>query len=291
MWLVSAFPNPEKGTLFWSTVVQRGPCEDPFILSLLTPFAITVQCSRPINVMAAVQASSSLELDTLTLDHILSDLESLAPNDALFSVTRTSAKPSGSRSDAGLLESFEAGTSPSDRRQHVELSHRLLAGHRTAQRLNSERVSEVQVGLVLPSERSRASTRSSASARPRGRDGLGETSTRTDLLHAKVADLQTQVDAWHTALESAATLIDEPHQSLGTSAVEDVGANRKVRAEDTSLESGTMSQDHTDARPKTTEPIPTEARYEAGAPAAIEGPNAVTSAEEFEDDDPWDEMS
>lgn len=242
--------------------------------------------------MAAVQAASIHELDTLTLDHILSDLESLAPNDALFSVTRTSAKPSGSRNDANVLESFEAGTNPSDRRQHVELSHKLLAGHRMAQRLNSERVSAVQVGLVLPSERNRASTSSSASARPRGGDGLGERSTRTDLLHAKVADLQTQVDAWHTALKSAATLIDEPHQSIGSAAVEDVGANRKINAQDTSLESGTMGQGHTDAPPTPTEPIPTETRHEADASVAIEAPNPVTSAaEEFQDDDPWNDLS
>lgn len=191
--------------------------------------------------MAAVHKAPASELNTLTLDHILADLDALAPNHALFSLSETSAQASGSGASSNLLEAFESGTNPATRKQHVELSHKLLANHRTAQRLNNERVSAAEVGLVLPSERSRASASSSISTN-RTRGGLGDDdhatqrSTRTDLLHAKVADLQTQVDAWHDALEQAAHLVDEPRHNVGHAAatnaevVEQIGSKPEVPA-------------------------------------------------------------
>ncbi|EST05912.1 hypothetical protein PSEUBRA_004959 [Kalmanozyma brasiliensis GHG001] len=145
--------------------------------------------------MTAAASTSALELTTLTLDHIVSDLESLPSNHGLFSLASTSTQPpSGVPQDRhDLLRSFESGTAPSSRAQYVELSHSLIAAHRTAQRLNSERVSASDVGLVLPSDRS---------------SNAGDKATRTDLLHAKVASLQTQVDAWDGALQQAVATIE-----------------------------------------------------------------------------------
>ncbi|SNX82067.1 uncharacterized protein MEPE_00773 [Melanopsichium pennsylvanicum] len=190
--------------------------------------------------MATTRTSSAPTLDTLTLDHILADLEALPSNHSLFSLAqRKPTENTGSssqriRTQKSVLSSFEIGTDPMGRKEYVALSHELLASYRNAQRLNSEQVTPAQVGLVLPSERNRTSRSSSASistamdAVDRNDSSAGMRWTRTDLLHAKVADLQTMVEDWDRALEGAVEIVngsqsDDSTMRSAKGSVEDQG--------------------------------------------------------------------
>ena len=209
-------------------------------------------------------APTATELNTLTLDDMLSDLETLSPQTALFALPPTSPQPSSSQHTIDHLTSFESGSIPSNRKEYVELSHELVASHRTAQRLNSERVSAAQVGLVLPSDR-------------KASDGKGEKLTRTDLLHAKVAELQMQVEAWYGALEQAVGRFD-PQRAEATT--------ETARVESAGIESGTH-HDRLQDPPSTVrlDPPPSQQprKQEQALPPA--------TSEEFEDDDPWNDLS
>ncbi|TKY86050.1 hypothetical protein EX895_004875 [Sporisorium graminicola] len=251
------------------------------------------------------QTASASELATLTLDHILTDLEGLSSSNALFTLAQTSAQPSRSRTSVEVLQSFESGSAPSSRKAYVELSHQLSASYRTAQRLNDERVTAAQVGLVLPSERKSRASAASASQRGGGRDGSWrsgeeETSTRTDLLHAKVADLQARVDAWDRALQQAVQLVDgtpPPHgaaqgaaemkadkiasASLGSGVAQDhdeqIAESAPVSALESTLSTGQQREEH----------------IEVSSTAPPATAVAATSATEdvFEDDDPWSDLT
>lgn len=270
-------------------------------------------------------SSQRPEMETLTLNHILSDLDALSPNAALLglasSTPPSTAQAATPRDGKNLLASFEAntftttntaGSSVQNRKDYVALSHELLANFQNAQRLNTEQVSADQVGLLLPSERNRAGHSSSSTnvaGGSRSSDGSTRakaTGTRTDLLHAKVADLQTQVDAWDTALESAVKLADDPKSTHR----EDAGTSEPH----TTAESGareailppTLEQSDHVNDVASEEPIPsgsnkshpsTQASRSEDEEHSTEDPALVMSAHtdpvdrEFQDDDPWNELA
>ncbi|CCF47983.1 hypothetical protein NDA11_006677 [Ustilago hordei] len=278
--------------------------------------------------MAAQVSPASMqpsELDTLTLDHILSDLDSLSPNASLLRLasatapSTTQATSSGNSKD--LLTSFEADTftssnttssSAQKRKEYVALSHELLASFQNAQRLNTEQVSAEQVGLLLPSERNRVGPSSASSGKAsdsQGRDATGRakaTGTRTDLLHAKVAHLQTQVDAWDAVLEHAVKLADdttgrrtgsshaaEPHESVESEAYEAVRPPAPAQTNHVDID---PSEDPIPGAPDASHPT-----TKAGAGQDIKEPvrrsTSTTAVEaepvdqDFQDDDPWSELA
>ncbi|CDU23165.1 uncharacterized protein SPSC_01795 [Sporisorium scitamineum] len=235
--------------------------------------------------MAAIRPAPPVELPMLTLDHILTDLETLPFSNALFALAQPAAQPSGSRTSTDLLQSFEAGVTPSSQKQYVELSHQLLASHRRAQRLNGERVSAAQVGLVLPSERK---------SRVEGEEEL----TRTDLLHAKVADLQTRVDAWEGALQQAVQAVESPARHGAAEEVKGSEAETSRVEHDApeSVESG-MAHDHIEqtaltAPTSTVNPATLTQQRDDQKPPKADPPSATSAPEDvFEDDDPWNDLT
>lgn len=285
----------------------------------------------------AAQVTSVLskrdELDTLTLDHILSDLESLPPDHALLNTAHnTLARASGSQDSAKFLQSFEQGTFGGSsgigtatlrRKDYVELSQQLLASFRNAQRLNSEQVSASEVGLLLPSERSRSGPSSTSLGSVGRNDAAGTSSkaksTRTDLLHAKVADLQTQVDAWDTALQYAVKLADDPSRSMQRSISEEQGTERKgIIAADSSPERIAVPNpaDHESAESAAVLPPSGLSHFanehdmedRPSQPATLSSADLTSSsaehaesslpigddnaaAQDFEDDDPWNDLT
>lgn len=297
------FPSPDclKHYFFGSEAHTLRTVRDPCFLARSLSSSSIPRGKSEIgsDTMATACKESAVELNTLTVEHVLSDLEALTPGAALFSLVQGSASSSGSGCDRGLLESFEAGVDPSGRKQHVELSHMLLASHRTAERLNSERVSAVEVALVLPSERSRASKSTSGSTSPSRDIDLARKATRTDLLHAKVADLQSQVDAWSSALEQASQVVHEPGSNTSlaaaaTASTADAQSTRTSGSQAAPLESQSTVQGQIDRssnnRSTFVESISSELRQEGSTRIAIDAPEAVTSAtEDFEDDDPWND--
>lgn len=274
----------------------------------------------------AAPPSKRDELDTLTLDQILSDLDALAPNHALLSLANTSRNgPSqaGPSRTSTLLTSFESGAfastndqSPQLRRKdYVALSHELLASFRNAQRLNTEQVSSAEVGLLLPSERNHASSSKGSRA---GKEEGKARSTRTDLLHAKVADLQIQVDAWDEALQGAVGMADEPGRSVSAPAMAaeriDGRTNDVVTAEsEEEEEGGRSSTTHVEsadptsyapasedpALPSSIAPTMTTNTHHATSEASLaeneresaSKAHAAATQDQFEDDDPWNDLS
>lgn len=243
--------------------------------------------------MAATSApSAAAELRTLRLDDILSDLDMLSSDDALFTLARSSA-PTTTRTHTGedLLSSFERGSldasTPQDRRKaYVALSHALVAGFAHASRLNTERASAAQVGLVLPSERTQSGSSRPTAAHPQSQDA-----TRADLLHSKVATLQTQADAWHAALASAVGQQPESSEerrrqdaAIPSTREADIAHGSQA---DTGTSDDRMASELSDANTKaTTEAEPAPAPEEA-APRL----DATPAAPDFEDDDPWNDLS
>lgn len=242
--------------------------------------------------MAVTSASSgAAELRMLRLDDILSDLDMLSSDDALFTLARSSAPTiTSTHTGQDLLSSFERGSldasTPEDRRKaYVELSHALVAGFAHAGRLNTERVSAAQVGLVLPSERTHSGSSRPTAAHPQGQDA-----TRADLLHSKVATLQTQADAWHAALASA---VGQQPESSAEPRRQDAaipivqGTDGHGSQADTGTIDDRMASELLDVRTKaTTEAEPAPAPEEA-APRL----DATPAAPDFEDDDPWNDLS
>lgn len=239
--------------------------------------------------MAAVASTSSTtaplarrdELETLTLDHILSDLASLPSNHPLLSLASTSAGPSSSSPHlTNHLPDFERGDftnahARKTRKDYVELSHELLSSFRNAQRLNSEQVSAAEVGLVLPSERGSS-----------GGKGRG---TRTDLLHAKVAGLQTQVEGWSGALEAAMGVLENPKAAYAAASAEE----KMVEPEEPhELKEGVTRESRAEAA-HPIESIISEGATSSSADANASVPTSDGDAEgqEFEDDDPWNDLS
>ncbi|SPO32347.1 uncharacterized protein UTRI_02904 [Ustilago trichophora] len=242
--------------------------------------------------MASTPAS---ELHTLTLDHILSDLESLPSNHGLFELAKPSqAEPSTHTVyTSDHLTAFEGGSSPSNRKEYVVLSHQLLESFRTAQRLNTEQVSAGEVGLVLPSERNAAGPSSGG----RSGNGGGVKGSRTDLLHKKVADLQTLVDAWDGSLERAMAVADGTQRRVNTASgmqedvkasvsVSGTAANRVDPIESTS-DHPTSSVDTTPSKH-----VQTHENPKGATSAPIESQQATINPEEiYEDDDPWNDLT
>lgn len=251
--------------------------------------------------MAATQTSPASEVHTLTLSHILSDLESLPSNHALFDVAQPSqVDPSlhiGSTRDH--LTAFESGSSPSNRKEYVALSHQLLESFRTAQRLNTEQVSAAQVGLVLPSERNVAGPSSGG----RSGNGGGVKGSRTDLLHKKVADLQTLVDAWDGSLERAVATGLEGGLTKTSGKGLNMQQHVKVSASASASVSGTgvdrvdlieATWNHATSSVVITPPKHVQHHEDPrGATSApIEPQQATTNPEEiYENNDPWNDLT
>lgn len=293
--------------------------------------------------MATTQASTSAaltELHTLTLDHILSDLELLPSDHAIFSHTSINvpnAEATATQTQPDLLSAFERGSSPMNTKDYVALSHQLLAKFKEAQRLNNEQVSAGEVGLVLPSERSlaaAATTSSSSSSSMSARNGrtgsreekIHKTATRTDLLHGKVADLQTQVDAWDGALQRAVQLVEDPQakSTYGEGAAKESRAQKDESrtTSDTAAAAAASTRTTTTARNQTRTPetSPAENTTTSFSPSEEGGRGGIVDTrkndedeselardltqssdrqsasnpdveETFQDDDPWNDLT
>ncbi|SAM67687.1 uncharacterized protein UBRO_03991 [Ustilago bromivora] len=275
------------------------------LLTLITPPAHKLTVTMAAQVSPASMQPS--ELDTLTLDHILSDLDSLSPNASLLRLASATAPSTTQATSFGnskdLLTSFEADTftsssttssSAQKRKEYVALSHELLASFQNAQRLNTEQVSAEQVGLLLPSERNRVGPSSASSGKASdslGRDATGRakaTGTRTDLLHVKVAHLQTQVDAWDAVLDHAVKLADDP-----TEAYEAVRPPAPAQTNHVDVDA---SEDPIPGAPNASHPTTkADAGKDIKEPARRSTSTTAVEAEPvdqgFQDDDSWSELA
>ena len=137
--------------------------------------------------------------------------------------------------------------------------------------------------------------------------------SRTDVLHAKVAELQTQVDAWDASLQHAVEAVDDPQRGSGAKEglEEKEAENRAVGTAEQPTPtvgganpSGPIQTASDDDMPpsstaKTTQPQrkSQEQKEEPERPSAataapIESANlAGATADEFEDDDPWNDLT
>lgn len=244
--------------------------------------------------MPSVAASTA---ERLTLSDVLSDLDALGDHSPLLSLAPQSL--SGTKGDAlnppsgtgiSLLETATGSSASQLSKSDCALiSSELRASFAEAQRLNTELVCVKDVGLLLPSERGKLWTRSAANA-PKA--------TRTDLLHTKLAALQTQVDAWDQALRSALQQVDtSPSASL--SATSNVLPSA-ISAHSPRTDSAGVIPDKEQLTNPTSaneiasgsEPaMQTHNRPVAESTSASAAPKAEGPIPEFEDDDPWNDLS
>lgn len=213
-------------------------------------------------------------LDHLTLSDILSDLNrdkgnslsslpaATAPRSAIESVGFATAP------DLSLFSALGSSSSSSQSAvtDYVSLSRQIRVSFNEAQRLNSEPVSTEQIALLLPSERGKSWARCVTNA-PKA--------TRTDLLHAKVAALQTQIDDWDQALRSALTVVNAPASSSTPSIPE------PARSVTSTSESETLSKPEAQS----------ERVNVASSSKPVSVPISNPDLPEFEDDDPWNDLS
>lgn len=232
-------------------------------------------------------------MDRLTLPDILADLDSLDYSSSLFPLSSApeptvkhvgrSTAPASSLLDA-IASSSSSQTSMAD---YVSLSRQLRANFAEAQRLNSEPVSMEQVALLLPSERGKLWARSVTNA-PKA--------TRTDLLHAKVATLQTQIDDWDHALRSAVKQVDAPALASSPSMPEPTpsSTSKPVDAKTPSNHGTNLPRDAEEISPTSGNQSEREYGRRRSILSSLDlpsGPISLPEAPEFEDDDPWNDLS
>ncbi|PWZ01476.1 hypothetical protein BCV70DRAFT_74636 [Testicularia cyperi] len=159
--------------------------------------------------MASSSKVTLAELDSLALADILADLAALSASSPLLKPGNAKSAPQYARHEHWQTSVDHAilGDTTVDSvstRDYVQHSKQLLSNFREVNRLNTEHVSLRQASLLLPAERGQGWSRSVA---------IAPSATRTDLLHTKVAKLQTKTDEWDAGLKQAVKRLDQRSQS------------------------------------------------------------------------------
>jgi hypothetical protein len=182
----------------------------------------------------------------------------------------------------------------------VAAAAHLVARLADARRLNEERVAPADVALVLPSDRHYPATDTPAS--------------RTDLLHANVARLQSRTDAWIDALNTALVRLDtqaSPNPLRSSPPTSPAWHHPPPRADTPQdrlppnlapatppLKGTAMAQPaelELQPEPQPEPKLETELKPEPAPDPELDSHLSTTrpadAADEFEDDDPWSELS